>query len=222
MFASVRGEPPSGGICSPAMRDRPARKRPTKEVDQTMRKRIAAVALGAAMLAVPATVNADNDGQAGYEKAIKAGLENGDYKPYEKRYLRLYDRFADEFGVQSAGRNVVLFGALTESGVHEASRNRVTTDADEFAAALIPPEVTETTTTTTSSYSGGAATSTVMCESGGDYAANTGNGYYGGYQFDSQTWDAYGDSSYEEAHMAPPAVQDQAAASVPYDAWPNC
>ena len=190
-----------------------------------MRKRIAAVALGAAMLVVPVTANADNDGAAGYERAIKNALENGDYKPYEKRYLRLYDRFADEFGVQSAGRNVVLFGALTKSGVHEASRNRVTTDADEFAAALNPPEVATTTTTTTgtttATYSG-AASSTVMCESGGDYSANTGNGYYGGYQFDSQTWDAYGDSSYAEASDAPPAVQDQAAASVPYDAWPNC
>jgi hypothetical protein len=63
---------------------------------------------------------------------------------------------------------------------------------------------------------------TVMCESGGDYSANTGNGYYGGYQFDSGTWDAYGDPAYSEANEAPPEVQDAAAASVPYDAWPNC
>jgi hypothetical protein len=67
-----------------------------------------------------------------------------------------------------------------------------------------------------------AASSTVMCESGGDYAANTGNGYFGGYQFDSSTWDAYGDPAYGEANEAPPAVQDAAAAAVPYDAWPNC
>jgi hypothetical protein len=61
-----------------------------------------------------------------------------------------------------------------------------------------------------------------MCESGGDYSIDTGNGYYGGYQFDSQTWDAYGDPAYGEANEAPPTVQDAAAASVPYDAWPNC
>jgi hypothetical protein len=67
-----------------------------------------------------------------------------------------------------------------------------------------------------------AAPSVVQCESGGDYAADTGNGYYGGYQFDSSTWDAYGDPAYGEANEAPPAVQDAAAASVPYDAWPNC
>jgi hypothetical protein len=67
-----------------------------------------------------------------------------------------------------------------------------------------------------------AAPSVVQCESGGDYAANTGNGYYGGYQFDSGTWDAYGDPAYGEANEAPPAVQDAAAAAVPYDAWPSC
>lgn len=88
------------------------------------------------------------------------------------------------------------------------------------------PVVTEdaapTYAATEPSYSGGVGGSTVQCESGGDYAANTGNGYYGGYQFDSGTWDAYGDPAYGEANEAPPSVQDAAAASVPYDAWPNC
>lgn len=65
-------------------------------------------------------------------------------------------------------------------------------------------------------------TNPVQCESGGNYGINTGNGYYGAYQFDSSTWDAYGDPRYGEANEAPPAVQDAAAASVPYDAWPNC
>lgn len=60
------------------------------------------------------------------------------------------------------------------------------------------------------------------CESGGDPTTNTGNGYYGAYQFDSGTWDAYGDSSYAEASDAPMSVQTAAANSVPYDAWPNC
>jgi hypothetical protein len=60
------------------------------------------------------------------------------------------------------------------------------------------------------------------CESGGDPTTNTGNGYYGAYQFDSQTWDAYGDPAYGEASDAPMSVQTAAANSVPYDAWPNC
>jgi len=32
------------------------------------------------------------------------------------------------------------------------------------------------------------------CESGGNWAANTGNGYYGGLQFNPGTWSAYGGS----------------------------
>jgi len=34
-----------------------------------------------------------------------------------------------------------------------------------------------------------------QCESGGNWAANTGNGYYGGLQFNLGTWRAYGGSS---------------------------
>ena len=31
-----------------------------------------------------------------------------------------------------------------------------------------------------------------QCESGGNWSANTGNGYYGGLQFSQSTWEAYG------------------------------
>lgn len=64
------------------------------------------------------------------------------------------------------------------------------------------------------------------CESGGSggYTADTGNGYYGAYQFDQQTWDAYAPDSYGGTNpaAAPSEVQDAAAAAVPYDAWPSC
>jgi hypothetical protein len=35
-----------------------------------------------------------------------------------------------------------------------------------------------------------------MCESSGNWAANTGNGYYGGLQFDIPSWLANGGGSY--------------------------
>jgi len=193
-----------------------------------MRNRIAATVLGVALVGVPAVAQAKDEnqkGKAGYEEAIQHGLQYGNYEPYEKRYLRLYDRFADEFGVADAGRNIVIFGEETKDGVRDASRERVEESSAYFETSLNPPAPAETAvatgTTATTTYSG-AASSTVQCESGGDYAANTGNGYFGGYQFDSGTWDAYGDSAYAEASDAPPAAQDAAAASVPYDAWPSC
>lgn len=49
-----------------------------------------------------------------------------------------------------------------------------------------------------------------QCESGGNYQANTGNGYYGAYQFLPSTWRSMG-TGYDMPHEAPPAVQDDAA-----------
>ena len=48
-----------------------------------------------------------------------------------------------------------------------------------------------------------------VCESGNNYAINTGNGYYGAYQFDLGTWRSVGGSGYP--HQASPAVQDALA-----------
>ncbi|HEX8762408.1 MAG TPA: ubiquitin-like domain-containing protein [Candidatus Saccharimonadales bacterium] len=53
-----------------------------------------------------------------------------------------------------------------------------------------------------------------MCESGGNYQTNTGNGYYGAYQFSQSTWDRIARNKmgvpYTRADLAPPEVQDQA------------
>lgn len=45
------------------------------------------------------------------------------------------------------------------------------------------------------------------CESGGNYSINTGNGFYGAYQFMDSTWDHW-NTGYARADLAPPAVQD--------------
>ena len=48
------------------------------------------------------------------------------------------------------------------------------------------------------------------CETSGNYQTNTGNGYYGAYQFSYGTWKSMG-TDYERADFAPPEVQDDAA-----------
>lgn len=45
-----------------------------------------------------------------------------------------------------------------------------------------------------------------QCESGGNYATNTGNGYYGAYQYDLQTWGNF--MGYTRPDLAPPDIQD--------------
>ena len=63
-----------------------------------------------------------------------------------------------------------------------------------------------------------------QCESGGDYGINTGNGYYGAYQFALSTWQGLGYGGYP--HEAPPHVQDEAALALyntsGWSPWPAC
>lgn len=64
-----------------------------------------------------------------------------------------------------------------------------------------------------------------QCESGGNWAINTGNGYYGGLQFSLSTWRAWGGSGYP--HQASRETQIAVAtrmrdAAGGYGAWPHC
>jgi hypothetical protein len=62
-----------------------------------------------------------------------------------------------------------------------------------------------------------------LCESGGDWSINTGNGYYGGLQFDQGTWEAHGGLEFaSRADLASPAEQIAVASRLTYDGWPNC
>jgi uncharacterized protein YabE (DUF348 family) len=66
------------------------------------------------------------------------------------------------------------------------------------------------------------------CESTGNWGINSGNGYYGGLQFDKGTWDAYGGGQYAAyPHQASREQQIAIATKVRdsrggYGAWPAC
>jgi uncharacterized protein YabE (DUF348 family) len=66
------------------------------------------------------------------------------------------------------------------------------------------------------------------CEATGNWAINTGNGFYGGLQFDAQTWQAYGGDQYASLpHQASREQQIAIASKVRdargnYSAWPMC
>ena len=63
-----------------------------------------------------------------------------------------------------------------------------------------------------------------QCESGGRYNINTGNGFYGAYQFLPRTWRGLGYPGMP--HQAPPEMQDEAARKLQarsgWGQWPAC
>jgi hypothetical protein len=77
-----------------------------------------------------------------------------------------------------------------------------------FGAVAVPPQLA----------------AIAACESGGNYATNTGNGFYGAYQFDLQTWRTVGGTGLPSD--ASPAEQDMRAALLYRRAgatpWPVC
>jgi hypothetical protein len=65
------------------------------------------------------------------------------------------------------------------------------------------------------------------CESGGNWAINTGNGYYGGLQFSHGTWHNYGGGEFAEyPHEATREEQiivaERLRAARGYAPWPAC
>ena len=74
--------------------------------------------------------------------------------------------------------------------------------------------------------SGGSAWDRIAdCESGGNWAANTGNGYYGGLQFSLGTWQSYGGESRPDLMSREYQImiaEKVRAAEGGYGAWPVC
>lgn len=66
-----------------------------------------------------------------------------------------------------------------------------------------------------------------QCESGGNWAINTGNGYYGGLQFSASTWNAYGGQEFaptadKASREQQIVVAERVLASQGWGAWPAC
>ena len=105
------------------------------------------------------------------------------------------------------------------------------------APAPQPAPATSTSSGSTSSGSSAPAPSVssgsvwdslARCESGGNWSINTGNGYYGGLQFSSGTWLAYGGGQYAPTANLASREQQIAIATKVRDArggygdWPAC
>lgn len=79
----------------------------------------------------------------------------------------------------------------------------------------------------TANYASGSTVwdALAQCESGGNWAINTGNGYYGGLQFSLSTWQAYGGPGYphQQSRETQIAIAEKVvAATGGYGSWPAC
>jgi uncharacterized protein YabE (DUF348 family) len=93
--------------------------------------------------------------------------------------------------------------------------------------AATPPATGNTGATPPASTSGLNWDAVAACESGGNWAINTGNGFYGGLQFDSGTWLSNGGGAYAPRADLASRAQQIAVATNLYNArgaspWPVC
>ncbi len=133
-----------------------------------------------------------------------------------------------------------LLAHLERSTASTASSAISTTTTTAPTPAPLPLTTTTTTTTSTEpapsrsgvtalvsqtpAPAGGVWYELRLCESGGNYAENSGNGYYGAYQFSLSTW--YGLGFTGLPNQAAPATQDRAAQALQAESgwgpWPSC
>ena len=156
----------------------------------------------------------------------------------------------DDRGPQTQNKTIVMANAAVQDFVHgalvmaevendrkfaayvegvEAARAAEAARAEQAATAEQAEATTESAAPAAqeapaSRSGGGSWDALARCESGGNWAINTGNGYYGGLQFNLQTWQAYGGSGmpHENSPGAQIAVAERVLASQGWGAWPSC
>ncbi|MDQ0306350.1 transglycosylase family protein [Kitasatospora herbaricolor] len=113
--------------------------------------------------------------------------------------------------------------ATTKTAV---KRNRVRT-ALMAGAVLALPVAGLVTANSASAAPASTWDKVAQCEATGNWAINSGNGFYGGLQFTSSTWAAFGGTAYApQAHQATKAQQiaigEKVLAAQGPGAWPVC
>ena len=118
------------------------------------------------------------------------------------------------------GKKNVTYEIEMKNGV-EVSRKEIASVITKEPKKQVEIVGTKSSTSFSGSFSEALARLR-SCE--GSYTSNTGNGYYGAYQFDKRTWGNYG--GYELASDAPAAVQDEKAWQTykarGWQPWPTC
>lgn len=135
------------------------------------------------------------------------------------------------------GSKNMIFTVVTVDGVEE-SRTLLREDITKqpVTKQVVVGTKPASTASTTASNTGAAAPtvaggsvwdSLAQCESGGNWATNTGNGFSGGLQFNGGTWQAYGGGAYapsasQATREQQIAIAQKVQAAQGWGAWPAC
>jgi hypothetical protein len=176
-------------------------------------KRAAVIAVLAGVVAIPATA--------------------AEARSLRQTYTDVRVALVKAHGVKAAGRNIRRYGVrVSRAATRPAHRSDYRQSIAVMRRALHPGSYLLTPTgpymapagTATLRATGAPLASIARCESGGNYATNTGNGFYGAYQFTQQTWESVGGTGNPAA--ASPAEQDRRAAMLYARSgsrpWPVC
>jgi hypothetical protein len=105
-----------------------------------------------------------------------------------------------------------------------AAAPAIATAAVPTTTSTAPPKPKPRPVLSLSATAGGVWAALRQCEAGGNYQENTGNGFYGAYQFTESTWTGLGYPGRPD--LEPPTMQDQAAqrlqARSGWGQWPAC
>lgn len=141
------------------------------------------------------------------------------------------DLFQGQTKVLEAGRDgqrtIVL--SITTSDGSEVSRTEVSSTLTRAPATKVVLKGTKPKPTVPSAPPNYAPGSSVwdrlaQCESGGNWSINTGNGYYGGLQFNLSTWQSNGGTGYPHQNTREQqiAVAERLHAARGFNPWPAC
>lgn len=140
----------------------------------------------------------------------------------------------DSVGVLPGGSAVSATGQAAETvrlWVQISSPVSGWVAAEFLAVAPLPTPTPHAVATTSGGPTADQMAALANCESGGNYAINTGNGYYGAYQFAQQTWDAVAAQYYPHLVGIVPSsasAADQDAMMIAlhstqgFAPWPGC
>jgi resuscitation-promoting factor RpfB len=156
----------------------------------------------------------------------KKVTEDIDFTTVKKEDSSLYEGETETVREGKAGSREVLYRFRYENGelvVKKALRSRVLSEPRNAIVRVGTKEKVQA-----ANYASGSSVwdRLAQCESGGNWAINTGNGYYGGLQFNIDTWRAYGGTGYphensREAQIAV-ATRLRDANGGSYGSWPAC